>query len=392
MDNEIQSVESKQESASEGEELFGAPQTGDMGNNVMETLENDQDFQRLLPEYEEYSEHPTKVEVPLVHGTGSMALQSILREGFMPGGGDISLHGEAASRPRGEKDSSSFATGNAEGEIISHWYALEQARNTELSFDATKYIGDRTMYMVDSVYGGLENIKKQTLAEFSFETEEQRELAEAEVEASLQSKLKAKMESSGANLFTPERAKQMIASTDILLNGMLNPGKEEDVDTAVEIFRSLYLLEDLIMNDHETHSRIRPDKTKEMVKKTLKDISDPSDWMRGQVETMRSELVKKMSAFESLPVEGKNELQNQFPCYIVLEGKGLDTEGSDWMKGEVHIEGVVTPTAIREVQVPETKIPEVTEWVRKAGLEGVRIVPFEFYEMKEALEATKKAV
>lgn len=57
---------------------------------------------------------------------------------------------------------------------------------------------------------------------------------------------------------------------------------------------------------------------------------------------------------------------------------------------EARCNQTVPPDAVREIQVPEAKIAEVQGWLSKAGLTQVRVVPFEYWEMREVIEKERR--
>jgi len=383
------------------------------GQNEKEAAEramNDPEFQRLLPGYREYEKMESAAKKPIVHGTGSYALRRIIKNGFVPQ--RLVLTGERAYLDIDEQINwVCFTTPENGGEKFSHWYADLTAKNNQLSFDADNYLEPRTIRIVKDVMGGIEamvdrvsyneldNIPDEELA-----IEKERILEETKTE--IRKEFEWSVEDRGrkaANVFDPDIANEEITQLMSLLEGI-----DERVGNIEEIIRKFALLDEfrsyhVQYGDGEKLPLYRNREVIEWVYRILNDKSHDLhalivDAVNRKIDSLR----RKIAEYEALPLEEREEIRDQFPCYIVVEAEGIMNELTQRPKKakgkfggiggeiiELWSHNRIPPEMIREIQVPESRIPLVKSWLEDAGINGIRLVPFEYFEMKEVLEKSK---
>lgn len=383
----------------------------------LERLSDNPAYKKLLDGYLEYEEKEPVAEEPLIHGTGSFALKKILNEGFKPQKQDETLAGERASLPSGAGDEESpvsFTIPDRKGEKTAHWYALLSSSSSELAFNAdqefsqlnkklqNKIPEDRTERLLEEVYGGIEEVLDKEIEEeknriskaiergdlsSSAVPENVNKIIRKEAKKDIIYKLKSRQKQE-ANIFNPELAEEKINSADEILNG-----KVKDAADAEQALRRLGLLDEFRSYNLEgkisetlrfnTENAIQ-DLVKDINKGSFSEDNKAKAYFIKRVKQAKRAWEDKLESLQDKSQEEKEEILNQFPCCIILEGESLLLEDSDWMHGvtEKHSESNIPPEKIKEIQVPKSQIEGVKTWVDDAGLEDVKITPFEYYEIK----------
>lgn len=342
-----------------------------------------ENFERLLPGYIEWQQTKEEsIEKPLVHGTGSYALRRILKEGFSPqhgggiGGGESTY---TSQQKFGDKPNPvSFAALDTNGEIISHWYAMLNSSEPGLTFNSQNMLGERIDRVITDIYGGAENVINRRLKEATTPdmSEEQIQAARNEIEKSMRHKI-IERGRRVANVFDPEYTKARIARGESLMRG------EVGIEEAEEILRDFEMIKDK-MEDQNTPLY----ETAKVIKTLITACQDPKSHNGEKLAEKVERDKKNLRDYEHLSEAEKQEMRDQFPCFIMIEGSGVETP-SDWFGDvvkEVHSFSNVPTGLIKEIQVPEVKIAEVETWLEEAGLKGkVRIIPIEYFEIQEAI-------
>lgn len=375
------------------------------------------EFQRLLPSYVEYLNNEKIAEKPYIHGTGSYALKRIIESGFVPQSGAEAVAGEnVASRTRtGQKANPiCFTIPENGGEKVSHYYAMAAATEPDLTVDSDQILGvGRAERLAQDVYGGIETTARARFAEELKRPEVRKhyqspdnpgELDQAKVKAGIAEcvrEIEYKKEDRmrrAANVFNLEHLQKQAEQLNGLLEGTLT-----DAAQAEKILRESRLFETARYRYAPRGEQVPRYESDKLVRQIIDEARDSSkmpkdkdDWTpRGAVLEAIKENQNKIELFNSKSPEEQQEILHQFPCYIVVEGDDLAVTESGWLGPnvkELQSYDVVSRDRIREIQVPEAKIPEVEKWLqddegkRKPGLENVRVVPFEYFEMKEVIE------
>lgn len=372
----------------------------------LESISNNLEFKRLLPGYVEYMKSEPVAKEPLIHGTGSYALKRIIKEGFVPQRGGEILHGEKVAHHTNVKKEQinpiSFTTPDADGEKVAHWYAMLAAKEPQLSFNSDKILNNRTERILNEVYGGMNEVievavekEMELLADQkdNLNMSEVKEIARKELRKDIEQKLIDRGKK-GANVFNPELAQERIQQLNDLLSG-----RASSVEEVESVLRDLTLLENFMYSYASGGSKLPKYKTREVVEKVIDDLHNKPRNSENRAYRKLSNALEawkgKIEKYEKLPEEERKKIDNQFPCFIVLEGKEIKdklVDKSEWMRNRIkELQGYenISPDKIKEIQVPESKIDEVKEWLRESGLDGVRVVPFEYHEMKEVIQHLK---
>ncbi|MFH0792248.1 MAG: hypothetical protein V1905_03485 [bacterium] len=205
-----------------------------------------------------------------------------------------------------------------------------------------------------------------------------------------------------ANVFDPHIAHMEIDQ----LRGLLS-SVDGNTASAEMIIRKSSLLDEFrrhYAQGGEKPPMYRNNDIIEWVHNILKDNNHRLYGLIANAINQKIELLRaKIAEYNALPLKERGEIENQFPCYIVVEAEGImdeliqrpkEAEGKLGGVGGKIIElwshNRIPPERIRVIQVPESKIPEVKEWLKEANITGVRVVPFEYFEMKEVLEKVDK--
>lgn len=376
---------------------FGEPKSDGVNVEQLQDISDSHEFQRLLPGYVEYKNSPPVAEKPLNHGTGSYALEGILRDGFKPQQGNQILSGEKAAH--GELSMKvepvSYAVSDKNGDKVSHLYATWASNNVELSYDSEAELHDsRINRVADDVYGGIDDtIERRTAKEVEARQTEYADdeqithdqkvnLAKEEMKKIIEHKFVDRSQS-GANTFNPERMKERYARLEKVING---DASSEDTE---KVLRDTLTLEEA---RHYFTKRNEPKaplyRTGEVIEWATEQIKDADSDLGKRIRDALQVQKDKVLAYESLPIDERQKRENQFSCFIIVEGKGLEVEEVGYMEKvhEVRSSNTVEPSRIREIQVPEGKVADVEKWVSEAGLDNVRVVPIEYFEIQEVIE------
>lgn len=358
-------------------------------------------FENFFPEYLKYINEKNKnIERPLVHGTGSFALKKIIERGLVPQEIKEIMSGEKTKIAYGEKEviPLSFCDGNdPNGEKVSHYYANQAGIKKDLSVDSERILGERRIdRLLNEVYGGWKKAVKDTVEKFE-KIRKQKEIDETGTYVDLtEEELKITREEAekiikfnyenvakeGAYLFDAKESQEKIEEAKHLLNGELSA---EQVEATL---RKLNIL------DSELEYQKTPlHKTKEVVLKIMNNIALENSYTRNKIIDIIKNLENAIKRYELLEPKEKEELANQFPCYITIEGEGLNCATGEGIKDvteEVRCYDNVDPSRIKTIQVPEKYIPVVNSWLISAELPNVKIIPYEYFEMQEIIEAKSK--
>lgn len=356
----------------------------------LESVYKNPDFTRLLPAYVENLRHKSEIKKPVVHGTGSYALKKILSEGFVPQKGQEALMGENSSHrtymESGDINPLCFAVPDDNGERVSHWYATLPCRQKSLSIDSDQFLDSRTKRLFEGAYGGMDAVVStemlKELKQFEISDKDLIEKTKQEVQKDIECKLINRMRES-ANVFDQEKSSENLKGLEMLLSGEL-----KDIDEVSRLLRELNLLDNFRSN--KDGQKLPKYKTGEIVAELIRNLSDSSSWEYNQIDQIKKEIENKLQKYKSFSREELEAIGSQFPCYITLEGENLNLKESPWLKISQEMQSfeVIPPEAIKEIQVPESKIEEIKSMLMDFGLGDVRIVPFEFYEMKEIIKHT----
>ncbi|MFA5948276.1 MAG: hypothetical protein WC806_04900 [Candidatus Gracilibacteria bacterium] len=87
----------------------------------------------------------------------------------------------------------------------------------------------------------------------------------------------------------------------------------------------------------------------------------------------------------------ENEVDHPFPCFITFEGTGKEQNLNQLEKNwsipfEDRYWDTLEGRDIREIRVPQGQIEKVQGWLEQKGLNGVKIVPIEVYEIKRIIQ------
>jgi len=277
----------------------------------------------------EYYSTPTEVEVPLLHSASSFSLLNAINgEGFRGGYGKFL--GELSTRyeegTEVQRDLSVTHPVSAEHPEFSSFETFQQmfARAISRKDDLDKYLS------VDS-----EKITGQSLPELF-------------VEEFLSSLDKPQLKK-----FV---GKRMGVNPEEVTDEQIEQATGEEVKKAfIDSFKKR----------EDTHKR------EEISRELLPRIED---------EQLRDKL--------------EQELDHPFPCFITFEGAGKEENLTTVSRKEqpTHIPfedkfwGTLTGEDIREIRVPQSQIEKVFGWLQDKGIEGVKIVPIEVYEVKRIIQ------
>lgn len=111
------------------------------------------------------------------------------------------------------------------------------------------------------------------------------------------------------------------------------------------------------------------------------------------IEKVREEVLSNILDAE-LRQQLQFEVEHPFPCMITLESSGKEQHLTSVSRGEkaTHIpfEDFYWDTFrgedVREIRVPENQITKVRGWLEKKGLNGIKIVPLEIFEIKRIIQ------
>lgn len=339
-------------------------------DSALYEISDDPDYQRLLPGCIEYSRNRPTAENPYLHGTGSYALRRILKEGLTPRGSERRPSGEAAYHYWDAEESPfvSLATDEPVGEFIARIYSYATSTDPGLSYNADSYFDiDRTQRFVRAM-GGMERITELMLAH-ALETHDTddvdsiRDTIRLEIEFSLETGL-----GYGQYVLSTERAKQNIQDIQRLLDG--------NIDDYHEIRRLLF------------HNQIFRGRPKSFVDKELKTLTDEESWLTRKLRSTIEHWKEAVSTYNALPASEREEIENQFPVVLLIEGKGMKVHSPDSpIPHERVTHSAIEPNRIREIRVPESKVETVRKWVEEAQLENVTVTPLEYYEIDEVVQS-----
>ncbi|MFH1129293.1 MAG: hypothetical protein V1686_00960 [Patescibacteria group bacterium] len=368
----------------------------DLKLEKLKSVCDDPKFQELLPEYIE-NEKDKKLEVnePLVHGTGSFALKRIIEQGFVPQRGGELLHGEKVTHhtnaEKEEVNPISLTTEDETGEMIGHWYALLATKGSQLQFNSDKFLDKRLTRILNEVYGGTDTATELRLKgeiDLLIKTKEPNltqavEISKQELIKDFEQKLIDRSRE-GANVFDVDFVKNKIEKLNLLLDQ-----KIKDADQVEEILRENNLLESFRHYFAPRGERLPICKTREITQRLLENRQEDS-WVYDEIRKIRDILQGKVDNYNNLSEQERKEIDNQFPCFITIESEKLELKDkSERMHDKVRelvSDSVIEKERIKEIQVPKSKIEEVQKWLKEFKLENVRMIPFEYYEMRQVIE------
>ncbi|MDO8512481.1 MAG: hypothetical protein Q7S57_04365 [bacterium] len=353
------------------------------------------EFQRLLPGFIEQGEQRPEIKKPLIHGTNSYAFKRIIVDGFVPQDGSKVHNGENVAHRtnlgEGKKNPTSFLEPSKKGDQLSHWYAMIASAKPELAFDSEGEIGNRTQRIVDEVYEGVDKVVEDRFKEETLETHptesklseaEKTEMAREDLRQEILHKVADRMKE-GANIFNPKEATEKIVKIDGIING-----EPISIEEGEKLFRDLRIVDSIRAMYAPRGNKTPRYQTKEVIISFLAEATNGDGEARQLLMKQKNEIQGKLDAYESLPAEEHEEMKLSFPCFITVEGDGLETVKSNWMHKVVEFQMFdrTEPGRIKRVEVPESKIETVRRWLVDAGLADVQVVPIEYFEMKEVIE------
>jgi len=350
--------------------LAHAPEEKDK-TSELRRLSDNKEFQSLLPEYVEYWNNRPVAEEPYLHGTGSHALKRILEEGIKPRANESGVTGEAAVLSLGPKDFISLASSGRDGEMIATTYAYASCAETGLLFNADEHFPkdrvERTLEAIGGKDAFIERVLESDVRDYGVtDIEEKKKSLEIETDIMFEHALRY-----GAYVFKPEDARQSIDALEKIKNGEIS-----DIDS---VHRTLFI------------NGILQGKSENFIKDRLSELDSEDCLIKKQIDIVKTRLRERIVSYEELPAEERNEIENQFPVVIMLEGKrnSIEDPGVPLLQERVSKESIQA-SAIREIRVPTKNVSTVEKWLGKNNLDDIVVTPLEFYEIHEVVENSKQ--
>ena len=331
-----------------------------------------------------------KIQKPIIHGTGSMALEGILSHGFIPQSGEEVLHGERSAINHGASDIRpiSFAEFDSagQGEAVAHFYAMLVGGQSDLIFDSAKATQEdrvERFFRTINSKGIEEGINLKTArAILKSKPDKNPKATRAWIKKDTEQKI-ALMSQPGAYTFNQDEMKSNIA----LLQRIL----DNDFSNPKALSKRLMRLD--CLNDVRYYYSERGDKPEpwskidELSRRAAKDMTKPKSLIRIELKQKLKSMKYKLAKFKNMTSKERDQISSQYPCVIILEGYGLKLTPVDWMITcqELHCETSVSPDKIRQIRVPKIHISRLKTRLEESGLANVEIIPIEYYEMEAAL-------
>lgn len=341
-----------------------------------EQLPTNPNFQRLHQAYQEYlnNEPLAQVNVPLYHGTGSYALRRILHQGFIPRSSTSTLSGDSATSPWTPEDGfafTSFTPSTPDGLTVAKGYAYQSSREHGLSYTADKFLGSPFLErakakLFPDIEETIETEVDRIIKQGSQDSEDEiRDAVRMEKEIQIE-----RLQTPGAFIFDPDSAREMIARLQLL--------QDQKIEDKGETERLLRM------------NNILWRRGSSVVQESLKTLSDPQSWLSKRIEQLKKTYSDMIKVYESLPDSERDELEKQFPCIILIEGEGMNLgHEATAFTPEVQVLEKTGPQRIREIIVPESKIPLVQQWIKEEGLGKIPVTPLEFTEIHDIVDSEK---
>ena len=356
--------------------------------------ESSQAIDELAPGFFDYetskSEKIGQIKKPIIHGTGSLALERIITQGFITQSGTEVMHGERAAISQGTSDVRpiSFAELDSlgQGEAVAHFYAMLVAGKPDLIFDSAKIANEtRVESFLRALNGkgiddGVE--LKTARAILKSKPDQNPGLTREWVRKDTDTKIEL-MSQEGAYTFNPELMKANISLLEQVINGNFTDPQELG-----ECLMRLDCLNDIRYYYSEKGAKPEPwSMMAVLLERAIQDITDSETVVGNQMRQKLESMKHKLEKFESMDPTEREKLASQYPCVILLEGDGLELRPVDWMIScqELHCEENVSPDKIRQIRVPQLHVEEVKAMLDQAGLSAVEVIPFEYYEIENAL-------
>ncbi len=356
--------------------------------------ESIQAIDELAPGFFDYetskSEKVGQIKKPIIHGTGSLALERIITQGFITQSGTEVMHGERAAISQGTSDIRpiSFAELDSlgQGEAVAHFYAMLVAGKPDLIFDSAKIANEtRVESFLRALNGkgiddGVE--LKTARAILKSKPDQNPGLTREWVRKDTDTKIEL-MSQEGAYTFNPELMKANISLLEQVINGNFTDPQELG-----ECLMRLDCLNDIRYYYSEKGAKPEPwSMMAVLLERAIQDITDSETVVGNQMRQKLESMKHKLEKFESMDPTEREKLASQYPCVILLEGDGLELRPVDWMIScqELHCEENVSPDKIRQIRVPQLHVEEVKAMLDQAGLSAVEVIPFEYYEIENAL-------
>lgn len=361
------------------------------------------EFISLLPGYFKFKKENKNLidslEKPLIHGTGSYSLKKIISEGFRPRKLSEIITGEK-SLIKNEEDENlipiSFCDPNYQNGIeISHYYATQITSSGKLedmlSINSEKYLENKTDQLLEYVYEGMENaiddsikmreekLKEKFGDEYHELTDEQKKKSKEIAREIILNKYEM-LKADDAYVFSLEKNQKKIKD----LEKIIDNNQLIDLNEARRIFLETGMLTGEIEYQNKSYYQID-----QIVEDLLRSARQENTYINKKIKnTIKGSETLRDKILENYNIDERNEIQNQFPVYFLVNGENKDLVefmGIGKAK-EYRCEENISNKDIKQIQVPKKFMPEVIKWVKEAGLDENVVVPFEYYEIDQIIK------
>jgi hypothetical protein len=350
-------------------------------NRIVEIMQifEDDDFHRFVPGYVLYQNDRIKVKEAYLHGTGSYALRRILVEGLSANKRSSRLSGEdSALNNNSDTRFVSLADSNKRGESIARAYAFSSSSGEAIGFNSDSYFELSRIQRLLKDYGGIDNFVEYQVSLFVNSEniqsiEEYRRVFLLEAEFLLEYGL-----GYGNYVFSVQRATNEIDE----LKRVLDMNDQE-----------LHLLESSSLIDIRKvlfKANILRNKLDKDILNELDHLvnSGNKSWLWRKIDASINHLESSIERYKSRDQFEREELENQFPVVLLIDGEGIEFEKDKLaIIEEKRTKEIINSSRFKEIRVPQEKISEVRSWLDQLDLDIV-VSPLEFFEVNEVVEST----
>lgn len=293
-------------------------------------------------------------ELPVFHSTGSYALAKILENGGLDSTKNLGVTGEKRETKAKNDFTSLVISGYAQAEVISHFYARKNEKQSSLILDRKEITGKEPEDDLEVIYRELPGLK---------EDERRHVLNELK-----------------------KYKKDENIDDETLLNSKINELKSS----------SFYFKKDEVENELKNKKKGLKKTARAWLAETILNKQKPKEPWRELLEADVSSLQQLINFYKSENEILKKEMLNPFPVILTYEGKNLPikdlTTLTSILVSERRIQSVISNNLLRQIQVPNNKIELVKKWISmlpenmKGELSGVKIIPLEYYEAKKIIQ------
>lgn len=368
----------------------------DLENIAQKVPEYKDAIEQLKPGFiqyiEERSQNHLEIKRPVIHGTGSLALESILHQGFITKSSDVVISGERSLLATGSQDVRpiSLAEDDAlgRGESTAHFFAILNSKNPGLTIETEKITGETRIqrFMRQAGISDIHEASRARAAKAAIESKPDPNPEASQKWSEKETLLRInQLSKDGAFTFSPEEAKKNINRLEAVLS-------RQSQENLAEAFFEIGILNDLrYFYSGKDAPPLPLSALDKIIEQTAKDLDNPESFISSKLNEKLEIMKNKLSLYNKLPEEEKEKIKNQFPTVILIEGDGLELKPVNWMFTcqELHSTQGISPERIREVRVPAEKVEIVRGWANTAGLNNLKIIPLEYYELESVLKANK---